>query len=92
VSDGPGDAYSALADQQLAEIEATDVDLYDDILTACEFILDHPHRALAMSATIVVTKPEPGTIRRFTVVGRASWKIFWDAAMPRIEAIIEYPT
>ncbi len=87
-----GDPYSALANRQLDEIEATDPDLYDALIQACEFVLDHPLRATAASQSVAVTKPKETILRRFAVVGRSPWKIFWDPAGPRIEAVFEYPT
>jgi len=43
LSDG---GYSAIADQQLDDLEAgADVDLYDAILDACELIFQLPERA-----------------------------------------------
>ena len=56
---GPGDGddhgdevvidCSAVADEQLDEIENSDSDLYNDILTVCELVMTSPDRAQSMS-------------------------------------------
>ena len=45
-------SYSAIADRQLDELQATDPDLYNDILTICDLVFDHPGRAQTMSTAV----------------------------------------
>lgn len=87
-SDGDN-AYSEVADGQLDEIEATDVDLYNDVLTVCELIFVHPDRAQSMS-TAVHTQ-EQGIVLRLPVPGRAPYKVFWTTSGPRVEAVFPHP-
>ncbi len=87
-SSEPGDgAYSQVADQQLDEIEAADVSLYNDILTVCELIFTDPSRAQSMSAAV---RTEQGIVFRLAVPGRHPYKVFWSSADPRVEAIFPY--
>lgn len=83
------DSYSEVADGQLDEIEATDVDLDNDVLTVCELIFTHPDRAQSMS-TAVHTK-EHGIVLRLPVPGRAPYKVFWTTSGPRVEAVFPHP-
>ena len=81
--------YSAVADEQLDELETTQPALYDDILTICEQIFVDPARARSMSAAITI---ERGIVLRLAVPGRAPYKVFWTTEGPRIEAVFPYPT
>jgi hypothetical protein len=82
--------YSKVADEQLDEIEMSgDHELYNDLVNACEDILDNPGRARERSAAITTTE---GVRFRFPVQGRAPYKIFWSSEGPRIEAVFPYPS
>jgi hypothetical protein len=80
--------YSLVADQQLDDIEATDTDLYNDVLIVCESIFIDPARAQSMSAAV---QTREGIVFRLAVPGRHPYKVFWSSAGPRIEAIFPYP-
>jgi hypothetical protein len=80
--------YSLVADQQLDDIEATDTDLYNDVLIVCESIFIDPARAQSMSAAVHTRE---GIVFRLAVPGRHPYKVFWRSAGPRIEAIFPYP-
>ena len=80
--------YSEVADAQLEEMAAADADLYNDVLTICEFILDNPARAQSMSSA--VTTPD-GIVLRLAVPGRHPYKVFWTTTAPRIDAVFPYP-
>ena len=83
-------AYSRVAKDQLDELLASgDVDLYNDLVTVCEFILDHPASARRDSAALTTAE---GIRFRFAVPGRAPYKVFWAADGPTIEAVFPYPT
>lgn len=75
--------YSEVADQQLDELQVSDPDLYNDILTICELVFDHPSRAQAMSAAV---QTPGGIVLRLAVPGRFPYKVFWTSSGPRIEA------
>lgn len=85
--DEPSD-YSAVADQQLDELQAADPELYNDILTICELVFDHPSRAQAMSAAV---RTPAGIVFRLAVPGRSPYKVFWSSSGPRIEAVFPHP-
>ena len=80
-------SYSAVADEQLDEIDARDASLYNDILTVCELIFTDPSRAQSMSAAV---RAEHGIVFRLAVPGRHPYKVFWSSAGPRIEAVFPY--
>ncbi len=80
-------SYSAVADEQLDAIEASDGSLYDDILTICELIFADPARAQSMSAAV---RTEHGIVFRLPVPGRHPYKVFWRSDGPRIEAVFPY--
>lgn len=80
--------YSAVADEQLDELEASDPRLYNDILTVCESIFAHASSAQSMSAAI---QTDQGVVFRLAVPGRHPYKVFWSSAGPRIEAVFPYP-
>jgi len=80
--------YSEVADQQLDEIEAGDPDLYDDVLTICEFIFAEPGRAQSMSTALTTSE---GIVLRLPVPGRFPYKVFWTSAEPRVEAVFPHP-
>jgi hypothetical protein len=82
------DDYSAVADEQLDELAASDPELYDDVLTMCELVFRHPERAQAMSTT--VQTPE-GMVLRLPVPGHHPYKVFWTSPGPRIEAVFPHP-
>ena len=79
--------YSLVADQQLDQIEATDTDLYNDVLIVCESIFIDPARAQSMSAAV---RTSGGIVFRLAVPGRHPYKVFWSSAGPRIEAVFPY--
>ena len=80
-------AYSQVADEQLDVLMRENADLYNDILTICEFIFTSPARAQSMSAAITTNK---GIVMRLAVPRRHPYKVFWTTALPRIEAIFPY--
>lgn len=84
----PPSGYSAVADEQLDQIEADDAALYGDILTVCEMILTSAGRAQSMSTAI---QTREGIRFRLAVPGRHPYKVFWATAGPRIEAVFPYP-
>lgn len=84
--------FSEVADQQLDAIEASDPELLDDVLAACELVFTNPGRAQGMSSAIQTS----GGIRvRLPVSDRAPYKVFWSAdgddGHPRIEAVFPHP-
>lgn len=80
--------YSAIADEQLDEIEASDPELYNDFLTICELIFTNPDYAQTMSAAI---RADVGILMRVAVPGRYPYKVFWSTSGPRVEAVFPYP-
>ena len=85
---GPG--YSLVADEQLDGILAAgDTALYNDLVTVCEFILDHPGAAQRDSSAISTAE---GIRFRFPVPGRPPFKVFWSSEGPTIEAVFPYPS
>jgi hypothetical protein len=83
------DAYSAIADQQLNDLEAgPDMDLYNAVLDACELIFRLPAQAQARSTAI--TTPD-GIRLRLPVAGHPPYKVFWSSDGPRIEAVFPHP-
>jgi hypothetical protein len=89
VSREAGDPYSEVTDLQFDELEAGDnVDLYNSVLTICEFILNSPEQAQAMSTAI---RTNEGIRFRLPVPGYWPCKIFWSSNGPRIEAMFPHP-
>ena len=86
MSDEPS-GYSEVADQQLDELQVSDPDLYNDILTLCELVLDHPDHARSMSTAI---QTPDGIVLRLAVPGRFPYKVFWTSSGPRIEAVFPH--
>jgi hypothetical protein len=86
--EGAGDSYSEVADEQLDELQASDADLYNDILTMCELIFTEPARAQSMSTAIHTSE---GIVLRLPVAGRAPCKVFWTTDGPRVEAVFSHP-
>lgn len=90
MSDGPEaveGSYSAVADEQLDKIEASDTALFNDILTVCELVFAEPSRAQSMSAAV---RAEHGIVFRLAVPGRHPYKVFWSSDGPRIEAVFPH--
>jgi hypothetical protein len=81
-------AYSEIADQQLDELQASDPDLYNDILTICELVFEHPSRAQALSTAV---RTPDGIVLRLAVPDRFPHKVFWTSSGPRIEAVFPHP-
>jgi hypothetical protein len=81
-------SYSLVADSQLDELQASDPDLYNDILTICELVFDRPARAQAMSTTV---QTADGIVLRLAVPGRFPYKVIWTTDGPRIEAVFPHP-
>lgn len=81
-------SYSVVADEQLDELEASDPELYNDVLTVCELIFTQPGRAQSTSSAI---QTEQGIVLRFAVPGHAPYKVFWTSDGPRIEAVFPHP-
>ena len=86
MSDDSG--YSEVANEQLDEIEASDADLYNDILTICEFILASPRQAQSLSSALTTNV---GICFRLSVPRRDPYKVFWTSGGPRIEAVFPHP-
>lgn len=81
-------AYSELADRQLDALQESDPELYNDILTICEMVFDHPSRAQAMSTAV---QTPSGVVLRLAVPGRSPYKVFWASSGPRVEAVFPHP-
>jgi hypothetical protein len=79
--------YSEVADQQLDELQAVDPDLYDAVLTVCEFVVSQPSRARSMSSAVPT---EDGVVLRLAVPTRHPYKVFWTSDGPRIEAVFPH--
>ena len=80
--------YSEIANEQLDEIGLSDADLYNDVCVLCEFILDHPDKALSPSSALTT---RDGIRFRLAVPGRHPYKVFWSSSGPRIEAVFPCP-
>jgi hypothetical protein len=80
--------YSEVADGQLDELQGANPDLYDDVLTVCEFVFSQPSRARSMSSAV---QTENGVVLRLGVPSRHPYKVFWTSDGPRIEAIFPHP-
>lgn len=85
--DEPDGSYSAVADSQLDELQASDPALYNDILTVCELVFADPSRAQSMSSAV---QTADGIVLRLAVPGRAPYKVFWTTAGPRVEAVFPH--
>ena len=81
-------SYSEVADRQLHELQASNPDLDNDVLTVCELVFNQPGRAQAMS--VAVQTPD-GIVLRLPVPGRVPYKVVWTSAGPRIEAVFPHP-
>jgi hypothetical protein len=83
-------SYSGVANQQLDELrESGDIDFYNDLVTVCEFIMDHSEVAQRDSAALTTSE---GIRHRYAVPGRAPYKVFWGSDGPTIEAAFPYPS
>lgn len=81
--------YSAVADQQLTDLEnSRPLALFVAALETCESILDNPGHARRKSAAI---QTREGIRFRTPVNGFPDVKVFWSSDGPRIEAIFPYP-
>ena len=80
--------YSEIANEQLNEIEASDANLYSDVVTICEFILDNPGQAQSLSSALATKEGIPF---RLSVPGHHPSKVFWSSSGPRIEAVFPHP-
>jgi hypothetical protein len=80
--------YSEIANEQLDEIEASDANLYSDVVTICEFILDNPGQAQSLSSALTTKE---GIRFRLSVPGHHPYKVFWSSRGPRIEAVFPHP-
>lgn len=80
--------YSAIADHQLDELQASDPDLYNDVLIVCELVFTNPGLARSMSSAV---QTRDGIVLRLAVPGRFPYKVFWTADGPRIEAVFPHP-
>jgi hypothetical protein len=81
--------YSQVVDEQLDEIEQSgNLQLYNDIVTVCEFILDNPRSAQSRSSAITTKQ---GVRFRFAVPDHFPYKVFWSSDGPRIEAVFPHP-
>ena len=83
-------SYSAVADEQLDQVQASgNTELYNALVTVCEFILDNPAPAQRTSAAITT---DVGIRLRYAVPGHAPYKVFWASEGPTIEAVFPFPT
>jgi hypothetical protein len=80
--------YSEVADEQLDDLERSDPDLYNDVLTMCELVFSSPGQARTMSTAI---RTQDGIVMRLPVPGRHPYKVFWTSDGPRIEAVFPHP-
>lgn len=80
--------YSEVADRQLDALQASDPELYNDVLTICELVFHDPNRAQAMSSAV---QTSGGIVLRLAVPGRFPHKVFWTSAGPRVEAVFPHP-
>lgn len=83
--------YSVLANEQLDEILTSgNNDLYNDLIDACEGVLDNPGAARLHSSAV---KVEDGSIVfRYPVPSQAPYKVFWSSDGPTIDAVFPYRT
>jgi hypothetical protein len=90
MSEPAGPGYSAIADQQLDELQVSgDSGLYAAVVETCELILDHPGVARRRSAAI---RTPYGIRFRTPVNGFPDVKVFWSSEGPRIGGVFPYPT
>ena len=82
------DDYSAIAEEQLDKLEASDPQTYNDVLTVCELIFSSPGRAQSLSTAV---QTRDGIVFRLPVPGHAPLKVFWTPAGPRVEAVFPHP-
>ena len=86
------DDYSAIAEEQLDKLEASDPQTYNDVLTVCELIftlsVSSPGRAQSLSTAV---QTRDGIVFRLPVPGHAPLKVFWTPAGPRVEAVFPHP-
>jgi len=82
------DDYSAVADEQLDELEVADRELYNAVLTVCALIFQDPRRAQSMSTSVSTAD---GIVLRLAVPGCHPYKVFWTSEGPRIEAVFPHP-
>ena len=87
-SDGIEGEYSAVADEQFTELEATSPDLYNDVLTVCEALFADTTYAQSMSAAV---QTDSGIVFRLAVPGRQPYKVSLTSTGPRIEAVSATP-
>lgn len=80
--------YSEIANEQLDEIEASDANLYSDVVTICEFILESLGQAQSLSSALATKE---GIRFRLSVPGHHPYKVFWSSSGPRIEAVFPHP-
>lgn len=80
--------YSEVADRQLDALQESDPELYNDVLTICKVVFDHPSRAQAMSSAV---QTPSGVVLRLAVPGRFPYKVFWTSSGPRIEVVFPHP-
>lgn len=81
------DDYSAVAEEQLDELEASHPDTYNDVLTVCTLIFSNPGQAQSMSTAV---QTRDGIVFRLPVPGHAPLKVFWTPAAPRVEAVFPH--
>ena len=80
--------YSAIADGQLDQIEASgDAKLYNAILDVCELVFSTPNAARQRSTAITTHE---GIRMVLAVRGHHPYKVFWSLERPRIEAVFPY--
>ncbi len=83
-------SYSEVANEQLDSLLAAGaIDLYNALITICEFILDHPEQARRSSSALTTNV---GIRFRYAVPGHAPSKVFWASDGPTIEAVFPYPS
>jgi hypothetical protein len=90
MSEQSGTGYSAIADQQLDELQASgDPDLYAAVVETCELILEQPGLGRRRSAAL---RTPHGIRFRTPVNGFPEVTVVWASNDPRIEAVFPSPT
>ncbi len=80
------DLYSPQADNDLDKIEASDPDLYEAALVACDLVFRSTGKAQSLSAAI--RTEQQGIVFRLPVAGMPPWKVFWRIDPPSNAPIV----
>jgi hypothetical protein len=79
--------YSNTAQKQLATL-TTSARLYQQAITACQHVLQNPHKAREQSRAIITQTRD--IVFMLPITGQNGYQVFWSSTPPRIEAIIKY--